>query len=427
MTGGFAVALDYIASQSTLGLLNLFWYTVALEIPRYGLAFLMLGMLAGWRERRARRRVPPPPTVLPRVSVVVVGHNEAEALERCLRSLQEQTLRPSEVVVVSDGSTDAMAGVAARMVRLGLADHALATDLRSGKSAGLNLALHAATGDLVVNVDCDCSFGADALERILAPFADPLVGAVSGDIAPRNGGHSLVAKLQEVEYLLSISVGRRVGHALNQVTCVSGAFGAFRREALLQVGGCDVGGGEDLDLTLRVRAAGWRVAFAPDATCYTDVPARFRGLVRQRLRWERDAIRLRFRKHRRILFGGDPAMGMAEAVHQWDFLVFEFGATVAFPLYLAWLFAMYGDMAVPILLAMQAGLLLLDTAMLAAAALAVPRRVPLSLLLYAPGHAVFSAWVMRPVRLFAFIQEWFLFGSRRDDYVPAEVRRIRKW
>jgi hypothetical protein len=87
----------------------------------------------------------------------------------------------------------------------------------------------------------------------------------------------------------------------------------------------------------------------------------------------------------------------------------------------------YGSLALPILIAMQFGLIPLDIAMVALASLILQRTVPMSLLLYSPGYSVYSAWMMRPVRLLAFIQEWFLFGSMRDNYVPAKVRQIRKW
>jgi cellulose synthase/poly-beta-1,6-N-acetylglucosamine synthase-like glycosyltransferase len=416
-------ALDFLASQSTEALIQLFWFTLSLEIPRYICGVLALGFAIS-----AERRVGHTPlAVRPTVSVTVVGHNEADALERCLRSLREQTLLPTQIIVVSDGSSDGMAALATQMVRQGLATHALATDLRNGKAAGINLAIQQCCGNVIVNVDCDCSYDRFALENIVTPLADPDVGAVSGDIVPRNGMLSLVARLQEIEYLLSISVGRRVAAGMNQVSCISGAFAAYRRVALDQVGGCDAGGGEDLDLTLRLRGAGWRVAFAPDAVCYTDVPARLWTLMRQRLRWERDALRLRLRKHRRSLTGSVRRNAFSEAIHQWDYLIFELGMTVAFPFYLAWLVSLYGGLALPILVAMQLGLLLLDVALLSLAALIVQRSVSPSLLLYMPGYSLYSGWVMRPVRLFAYLQEWFLFGSRNDNYVPAKVRMILKW
>jgi cellulose synthase/poly-beta-1,6-N-acetylglucosamine synthase-like glycosyltransferase len=421
------LSLDFLSSQSAEGLILLFWFTLCLEIPRYLCGFAALGLAAASAEGQVARAGYTPLVVQPSVSVIVVGHNEADALERCLLSLREQNMRPSEVVVVSDGSTDGMGALATGMVRRGLAQHALATDLRSGKSAGFNLALRTCRGDIIVVVDCDCSYDRFALENIVAPFADARVGAVSGDLTPRNGHMSLIARLQAIEYLLSISVGRRVASGLNQVSCISGAFGAYRRTAVEDVGGYDVGGGEDLDLTLRLRNARWGVAFAPSATCHTDVPVRLWILVRQRLRWERDALRLRCRKHRRTLMLSGRPGGFAGAVNQCDYLVFELGATLAFPIYLAWLVSFYGALALPVLVAMQFGLLLLDTVGLALSALVVPRSVSLSTLLYLPGYALYAGYVTRTIRLLAFVHEIFLFGSRNDNFVPDKVRSIRKW
>ena len=87
---------------------------------------------------------------------------------------------------------------------------------------------------------------------------------MAGNIVVRNANASLIASFQAIEYLISISQGKQSANLTNQMTCVSGAFGAFRRTALESVGGLDSGGGEDLDVTLRLRAGGWTTLFAPD-------------------------------------------------------------------------------------------------------------------------------------------------------------------
>jgi cellulose synthase/poly-beta-1,6-N-acetylglucosamine synthase-like glycosyltransferase len=327
----FDVGLDFLLAQSGQSLLAIFWYTILFEIPRYALAFVAVALAPALARfwTRSTRAAEPARGVPARVSVVVVGHSEAESLERYARSLREQSLSGLEIVLVSDGSTDRMAAVAARLVKQGLADLALATDLRGGKSSGVNLAILASTGDIVVNVDCDCSYDRFAIQNMLNRFGDPAVGAVCGDLAPRNGDATLIGRLQEIEYLSTVSVGKRIAAAFDQVVCVSGAFGAFRREALDSIGAFDVGGAEDLDLTLRLRAKGWRIEFAEDAVCYTDVPATLWPLIRQRFRWERDAIWLRFRKHRRSMNARSPRFQLAEAFHQWEYLAFNvFGAAI---------------------------------------------------------------------------------------------------
>ena len=246
-------ALDYLRAQSFDSLLALFWFVVVFEVPRYLIPFTMAALLP--RSRRAQR------DYAGRVSVVVAGHSEADKIDACISALREQSRPPDEIVVVSDGSTDEMAARISAMQRAGKIDAAHATGLRAGKSAGLNMGARHCSGQIIVNVDCDCSFDRHAIRNLLRPFADPGVGAVCGDIRPRNGRASLIAAFQAIEYLITISLGKQAADRLDQVTCVSGAFGAFRRTAFEQAGGLDAGGGEDLDLTLALRARGWDIRF----------------------------------------------------------------------------------------------------------------------------------------------------------------------
>lgn len=420
---GFA----YLATMSANSLIAIFWYTFVFELPRYIIPFVATGMTQRSRPGDWLPASPSPDTQAPSVSVILVGHNEEDALEACVRSLKEQSFTAFEIVVVSDGSTDKMVKVARSLVQRGMADRVLSTDLRGGKSSGINLAWRVASGDIVINVDCDCSFDRFAIEHLVRALDDPCVGAVCGDVAPRNGGASVIAQFQEIEYLQSISVGKRMANAIDQVVCASGAFSAFRRAALDDVSGFDVGGGEDLDVTLRMRNRGWRIAYAPEAICYTDVPTTAFQYIRQRLRWERDAIWIRYRKHTRLLNPFDPAFRLAEAFHQWDFLLFNVAAAFVFPAYLIWLAVMYGSFTPAILIGMQIGLLALDVLILAIAAWTTGRDVFWRNLLYLPGYSMFMTYVMRPVRLLAYVDEWAFSGSHRDNYTPIKVRLERPW
>ena len=228
-----------------------------------------------------------------RVSVVIVGHNEEDSFDRCVAALREQSRPPDEIIAVSDGSTDRMPEKLRAAQRRGLIQEAHCLQVRGGKAAAGNLALGRTTGDIVVNVDCDCTFDRHALRNILEPFADPRVGAVTGNLVVRNAEETLITVYQAIEYTIGCSCGKRAGNMMDQMTIVSGAFGAFRRAALEQAAGYDAGGGEDMDVTFRLRGAGWKTLFAPDAICYTDVPATLMAFTRQRFRWERDAMRLR--------------------------------------------------------------------------------------------------------------------------------------
>jgi cellulose synthase/poly-beta-1,6-N-acetylglucosamine synthase-like glycosyltransferase len=413
--------VTYLTSQSGASLLHLFWFVFVFEFPRYTLGFIAVAAL-GLRTRGKRQ----PAADAGRVAVVIAGHNEADSIERCIMSLHQQSRPPDEIIVVSDGSTDGMAAKLRELQERGLIEEAHCTQMRAGKSAAVNLALRRVTADIVVNIDCDCTFDRHALRDIVAPFADPKVGGVAGNILVRNPRASLVTEFQAIEYLISISQGKQAANLTNQMTCVSGAFGAFRRVAIERVGGLDSGGGEDLDVTLNLRKAGWTTLFAPDAICYTDVPTTLAALTRQRFRWERDAVRLRYRKHVDLLNPFCRQFRPIELLHELDFILFNVLAAIAFPIYLVWLFVTYGDLAPTILLGAQAGMLVLDALTFALAAMLTPKVNSLALAPFLVGYNVFYGMIMRFVRLAAYVQEWVLQASYEDSYVPRKVHRVRK-
>ena len=416
----FSDAFSYLGSQSPTSLLGLYWFVVIFELPRYGLAFLAAAFFFG---RGKAAFIPGPQRS--NVSVIIAGHNEEHAIETCVSSLWEQSVPPDEIVVVSDGSSDKMRDKLADLMRRGLIHKAHATDLRSGKSAATNMAKRMASGDIIINIDCDCSFDRDAFKNIVGPFADPEVGAVSGNILTRNYKETIISTFQAIEYLISISLGKQALDMVDQVSCASGAFSAFRREAMEDVGGLDSGGGEDLDVTLRLRGAGWKIRFAPDAICYTDTPSTLLALTKQRFRWERDAIRLRYRKHSNLMNPLSPGFRPSEAFHEIEFLFFNVLASAALPFYCLWLFAAYGDAAISILLSVQIGMAVIDLCVFSLAALATPMANALSLGPYVLGYSIFNGFVMRFIRLSAYIQEWLFYASYRDTYVPDKVHNVR--
>jgi len=415
-----ADALAYLASQSGASLFALYWFVIVFEVPRYAFSFAAAAFFAA--PKSTSRTLQP---IDGSVSVIVTGHNEAHAIERCVRCLHEQSRPPDEIIVVSDGSTDDMRSALRRLHEQDLVDQVHCTDLRGGKAAAANLAHRHGHGAYIVNIDCDCSLDRDALLRIVAPFADASVGSVCGNIYIRNAHESLIAAFQKIEYLISISLGKQAALLIDQVVCVSGAFGAFRKEAFADVAGLDSGGGEDFDITLKLRKAGWRIHFAADAVAYTDAPNTLVGLARQRFRWERDAVRLRFRKHADLINPTSWRFRPLEILHEFEFLVFNILAAGALPFYIAWLVAAYGEFAPTILLAAQMGLALLDLAAFSLAAFATPRSEALGLFPYVFGYSVFYGTFMRFLRLAAYLQEWIFDASYMDSYVPQKVQRVR--
>ncbi|MDX1653358.1 MAG: glycosyltransferase family 2 protein, partial [Brumimicrobium sp.] len=135
---------------------------------------------------------------------------------------------------------------------------------------------------------------------IIPFFEDHQVGAVGGNVMVRNYKDSLATTLQSFEYNDAISIGRMVASFLGVYRIISGAFGAFKMEALHRVQGWDIGPGLDGDITVKMRKLGYKIVFEDRAVCQTSVPRTFKKLTKQRLRWDKSLIRFRLRKHRDV-------------------------------------------------------------------------------------------------------------------------------
>ena len=98
--------------------------------------------------------------------------------------------------------------------------------------------------EILVCVDSDSHLGEGAIWEIVQPFADPNIAAVSGSVLVRNPFVNLLTWIQALEYYRCIFLGRMFTSRLGILGIVSGAFGAYRREAILQVGAWDVGPGD---------------------------------------------------------------------------------------------------------------------------------------------------------------------------------------
>jgi len=266
-------------SRSVTAVLQVVVLAVALLVA---LRMLIVLALASAQVRRTRRRAQAP-AFTPPVSILVPAFNEAVGIERSVRSLAGSRFPARfEVLVIDDGSTD---GTADLVEALGLARVRVLRQANRGKSAALNAGLTAAKHDIVVTVDGDTVFEPDALMHVVAPFRDADVGAVSGNtkVGNRSG---LLGRWQHIEYVMAFSLDRRMYEMLDCMPTVPGAIGAFRRAALVDVGGFSGATlAEDTDITLAIGIAGWRVEYAPDARAWTEAPSTLHALWRQRTRW----------------------------------------------------------------------------------------------------------------------------------------------
>jgi cellulose synthase/poly-beta-1,6-N-acetylglucosamine synthase-like glycosyltransferase len=326
-----------------------------------------------WRDLaqhlRARSYAPIDETLAspltPPVSVLLPAWNEQAGIVDSVQSLLALRYPEHEVLVVSDGSTDATlerlreafdlvpAPVAAR--------DAIATQpivasyisrrhrnlrvidkLNGGKGDALNAGLAVARFPYVCAVDADAIIEDDALLRVARPvIEDPdLVVAAGGIVRIANGcrirdgrveevalPHSRLATFQVVEYFRAFLVGRVGWSSLRSLLIISGAFGLFRRAEVEAAGGWSTETvGEDAELVarlhryLRERGEEYRIEFVPDPVCWTEAPEDLAQLARQRRRWQRGLGETIWR-HRDLI--GKPRFGAFGMLALPYFLVFE--------------------------------------------------------------------------------------------------------
>ncbi|MGZ6661002.1 MAG: glycosyltransferase [Solirubrobacteraceae bacterium] len=258
-------------------------------------------VVASVQEWLARRRVPKVPTLDDLVTVVIAAYNEAAVISKAIESLLRSTHRNLEIVVVNDGSTDGTPDVlqelAKRHPKVRVIDQA-----NRGKAAAVNRAFAEASSDFVVTGDADTIFAPEAVSFLVDHLVrNKEVAAVAGLVRVGNI-RGLLTAWQALEYVKSIAVTRTAEHVLHTITVVPGACAAWRRQAVLAVGGLDSRTlAEDCELTVRLQEAGWKIEQDNRAVAYTEAPEGLRRLYRQRIRWTYGNIQV-FWMHRRMMF-----------------------------------------------------------------------------------------------------------------------------
>jgi poly-beta-1,6 N-acetyl-D-glucosamine synthase len=253
------------------------------------------------RVKRSRRRGAPrhPPLTDP-VSVIVPAYNEEAGIEATIRSLLASTHEYIQVIVVDDGSSDRTFEIAEAMQ----AEDQRVMVVRqpnSGKAAALNTGLAWAHFDIIVMIDGDTVFEPDAVHHLIQPLADPRVGAVSGNTKVGNR-QGVLGRWQHLEYVIGFNLDRRMFDIMECMPTVPGAIGAFRRDALVGVGGVSEDTlAEDTDLTMALCRDGWRVVYEEKAIAWTEAPATVKQLWKQRYRWCYGTLQAIW-KHRRAVF-----------------------------------------------------------------------------------------------------------------------------
>ncbi|WP_371669787.1 bifunctional polysaccharide deacetylase/glycosyltransferase family 2 protein [Streptomyces sp. NBC_00289] len=267
---------------------------------------MMLLLARRHHRQRNKRRFSWGPTVTRPGSVIVPAYNEKECIANTLESLARST-HPIEIIVVDDGSTDGTSEIARGAAdALGMSNVRVIRQENAGKPAALNNGVRSAGYDIVVMMDGDTVFEPDAVHQLVQPFADPEVGAVAGNAKVGNRD-TIIGAWQHIEYVMGFNLDRRMYDLLRCMPTIPGAIGAFRRDAVLQVGGMSEDTlAEDTDITIAMHRAGWRVVYQEHARAWTEAPGSLKQLWSQRYRWSYGTMQALW-KHRKSLTDKGPS------------------------------------------------------------------------------------------------------------------------
>jgi poly-beta-1,6 N-acetyl-D-glucosamine synthase len=293
----FQYLLAKIVLGATYGIL---WFLSVAFVLAIGLGLLRITVVTilALIERAIEKPIEAP-GFKPLVSVLIAAYNEEAVVRRTVESVLASEYPIHEIIVIDDGSQDGTSRAVEEAFG-GDARVRLITKENGGKASALNVGIEAAAGEILFCIDADTQLDPAALGLMVAHFHDEKIGAVAGNVRVGNPVN-VITFWQSLEYTTSQNLDRRAYALLNAITVVPGAIGAWRTSAVKEVGEYVSDTlAEDMDLTWRLRMAGYRIENEPNAFAFTEAPQSFGGFFRQRFRWAYGTLQCLF-KHRRAL------------------------------------------------------------------------------------------------------------------------------
>ena len=283
------------------------------------------------RDHRAEYLPRNLPAYQPPISILIPAFNEERSINSTIHSLLQLDYPEFEVVIVSDGSTDATLSSVIKEFSMVAFPEAYRQRIQTerirtiyastrypnvrlvdkdngGKADALNAGINCIRYPLFCSIDADCILHSTSLGRVVRPFLeDSSTVATGGVVRVLNGctvkngflervelPRKFLPLFQNVEYLRAFLFGRMGWSPSNSLLVISGAFGVFRKERVVALGGYRTDTvGEDMDLVVRLHRQSreerrrYHITFVPDPICWTEVPGDLKSLMGQRMRWQR--------------------------------------------------------------------------------------------------------------------------------------------
>lgn len=265
-------------------------------------------------------------------SVLVPAFNEEKVIAHCISGFQKLNYSNAELIIINDGSTDNTLSTLKNTLKLfPYKRYSMTANLQhttinkiygssifpniyvidkyqGGKADALNAGINFSVNEVIITLDADSLLDKNSLCEMNAAFQDTDTIACGGTvlIAQAFTGEtdnlkptfkiSGIIRYQFLQYLTAFYLHKRAQASLRTISVIAGAFGAFRKDILLDINGFRKTIGEDMDITLKLHL--WikengknkKISFAPAAMCYTECPTTIIDLFKQRVRWQKAFI-----------------------------------------------------------------------------------------------------------------------------------------
>lgn len=332
--------------------------------------FLFLSVLVGSAELYKIHRQKRLQNILPNdyflpITIIVPAYNEEITVVETVKSLLELDYRLYEIIVVDDGSKDNTSKEVIQAFNM----HPVLRPIRrqincqveefvyessdtkvpltvirkknGGKADALNMGINAANYPYFICMDADSVLQYDSLKNISEPvLQNKNVVAVGGLVRLSNDVElencrvkkyrlpkNILAAMQVLEYDRSFLASRILFDKFNGSLIISGAFGLFKKDVVIQAGGYDSKTmGEDMELVVklheycRANSMDYKICYATDAICWTQAPEKLGDLKKQRKRWHLGLFQSMY-KHRKMLC--NPKFGAVSLISYFYFLIYE--------------------------------------------------------------------------------------------------------
>lgn len=352
----------------------LIFYFIAINLVYFGLLALSFAQVRQQYRRWNMKSISLlfKKKMLPSISIIAPAYNEEKTIIESANSLLNLKYPNYELIIVNDGSGDDTLNVLIRYFNLIKVDYIFDYKLNTktvrgvymnrsmpklivvdkengGKADSLNAGINISTKEYFCGIDADSLLEDEALLKLASLILDEGMEtpALGGNIFPINGckiergqikeikvPKNTLARFQTMEYIRAFMAGRLGWASINSLLIISGAFGLFRKDRVISVGGYLTSSGryakdtvgEDMELVVRIRrlmrelGLKYKICYAFNANCWTEVPEDIKSLKKQRYRWHRGLIDI-LTFHKKMLF--NPRYGRTGMLAMPYFFIFE--------------------------------------------------------------------------------------------------------